>query len=275
MAEPEMLAKRTKVSFVLSLPLTMLHMSYVDKDGQRLTNRQLANGMSMPQIQLGLYMMSGPETTKSVAWALSAGYRGFDSAQWYYNERETGEAIKAFLGSEAAQKAGLAREHVHFTSKLRDNSSSYDAVRRSIRKSVDACGLGYIDLFLLHSPLGGREARLTSWKALEDAVLEGEVKMAGVSNFGTRHVSVFPSSSFLSFFFSVVSFVLLVLLLLLICRVFCHARRPSSPPPLCLLSSFSSFSSPFFLFSFVASCHVVSNYVVHFADISRVERECN
>lgn len=51
------------------------------------------------------------------------------------------------------------------------------------------CGLGYIDLFLLHSPYGGKRARLESWRAVEDAVLEGEVKIGGVSNYGVKHVS--------------------------------------------------------------------------------------
>ncbi|EAA32363.1 hypothetical protein GE21DRAFT_7652 [Neurospora crassa] len=156
---------------------------------------KLSNGLSIPQIQLGLYMMSGPETTRAVRWALGAGYRGFDSAQWYYNEREAGQAILSFLSS-PENTAGLTRKDVHFTSKLRDNSTNYDAVRASISKSVKASGLGYIDLFLLHSPLGGREARLTSWKAVEDAVLAGEVKMAGVSNYGVKHLDEVMSAPF-------------------------------------------------------------------------------
>ncbi|KAK3377540.1 NADP-dependent oxidoreductase domain-containing protein [Podospora didyma] len=153
---------------------------------------KLANGLSMPQIQLGLYMMSGGETTRAVRSALAAGYRGFDSAQWYNNERESGAAILDFL---SRSPNGLTREDVHFTSKLRTNSTSYDTVRASIRKSVDTCKLGYIDLFLLHSPYGGREARLTSWRALEDAVKDGEVKMAGVSNYGVKHIEELMASN--------------------------------------------------------------------------------
>ncbi|KAK3942504.1 aldose reductase [Diplogelasinospora grovesii] len=152
---------------------------------------KLANGMSMPQIQLGLYMMSGREAASSVKWALEAGYRGFDSAQWYHNEREAGQSILNFLSANPS----LKREDIHFTSKLRDNSTSYDVVRKSIKKSVDTSGLGYIDLFLLHSPYGGREARLTSWKAVEDAVEAGEVKMAGVSNFGVKHIEELMASN--------------------------------------------------------------------------------
>lgn len=144
--------------------------------------------MTIPQIQLGLYMMSGSEATKSVHWGLLSGYRGFDSAQQYHNEREAGRAITNFL-SGPENTLGLKREDIHYTTKLASCSASYDTVRKSIKKSVEISGLGYVDLFLLHSPYGGKDARLTSWKALEDAVLEGEVRMAGVSNFGVKHVS--------------------------------------------------------------------------------------
>jgi diketogulonate reductase-like aldo/keto reductase len=148
---------------------------------------QLSNGLTMLRLQLGLYMMSRTEATQAVRWALSSGYRGFDCAQMYHNEREAGRAIRDFLAS-GENHDGLKREDIHYTSKLSSNSTSYQAVRRSIKQSVDACGLGYIDLFLLHSPYGGKEARLTSWRALEDAVDDGEVRMIGVSNFGVRHV---------------------------------------------------------------------------------------
>ncbi|KAI1338630.1 aldo-keto reductase family 1 member E1 [Xylariaceae sp. FL0016] len=149
---------------------------------------KLPNGKSMPQLQLGLYMMSGREASQSVRWALAHGYRGFDSAQMYHNEREAGTAIRDFLADTKANTAGLRREDIFYTSKLASNDANYAAVRKSIKASVDACGLGYIDLFLLHSPYGGKAARLTSWRALEDAIMEGEVMSGGVSNYGVAHV---------------------------------------------------------------------------------------
>jgi len=74
------------------------------------------------------------------------------------------------------------------------SNASYEAARRSIKQSVQACGLGYIDLFLLHSPYGGKTARLASWKALEDAILDGEVRLGGVSNFGVKHLDELMAS---------------------------------------------------------------------------------
>lgn len=106
----------------------------------------------------------------------------------YHNENEVGSAIKGFLSSNANQ-TGVKREDIHFTTKLASNSS-YDAARQSIKGSLKRSGLDYIDLFLLHSPYGGKKARLESWRAVEDAIYEGEVKIGGVSNFGIKHVRI-------------------------------------------------------------------------------------
>ena len=111
-----------------------------------------------------------------------------DSAQMYDNERESGQAVLDFLAS-PSNTGSLQREDIHFTSKLASNSS-YDIARKSIKRSVKECGLGYIDLFLLHSPYGGKKARLESWRAVEDAIEAGEIKTGGVSNYGVKHVRV-------------------------------------------------------------------------------------
>ncbi|KAK4998678.1 hypothetical protein LTR66_002146 [Elasticomyces elasticus] len=111
----------------------------------------------------------------------------------YHNEHEVGSAISKFLSS-SANGTALKREDVHYTSKLASNSS-YDTARKSIKQSVKKCGLGYIDLFLLHSPYGGKQARLDSWRAVEDAIKDGEVKIGGVSNFGVKHLQELIDSS--------------------------------------------------------------------------------
>ena len=145
---------------------------------------KLNNGLSMPRIHLGVYLMSGHEANQAVHYALEAGYRAFDSAQMYHNEKDVGTAISDHLKSHP----DLKRANIHYTSKLASNSD-YDSARKSISKSVKECGLGYIDLFLLHSPYGGKTARMESWRAVEDAIIDGEVKTGGVSNFGVKHVS--------------------------------------------------------------------------------------
>ncbi|KAK2594289.1 hypothetical protein QQS21_007995 [Conoideocrella luteorostrata] len=154
---------------------------------------KLPNGLSIPRLQLGLYMMSGREASQAVRNGLEIGYLGFDCAQMYHNEREAGTAISQFLSS-SDNTDGLQREDVFYTSKLNSNSVHYETIRRSIKKSVESSSLGYIDLFLLHSPYGGKEARLMSWKALEDAVDAGELKSIGVSNFGVAHIEELMAS---------------------------------------------------------------------------------
>ena len=129
--------------------------------------------------------MSGSEASPAVKYALDAGYRAVDSAQMYHNERQVGHAILDYLKSHPE----LKREDIHYTTKLASNGD-YDRARASISKSVKECGLGYIDLFLLHSPYGGKKARLESWRAVEDAIKAGEVKIGGVSNYGEKHVGL-------------------------------------------------------------------------------------
>jgi diketogulonate reductase-like aldo/keto reductase len=142
------------------------------------------NGILMPRIHLGVYETSGRETSSSVAYALEAGYRGFDSAEWYANEKEVGSAISKFI-----KEGKVKREEIWFTTKLKDNRG-YEETRRKIKESIKKSGLGYIDLYLLHSPYGGKEKRKECWRAVSDAVGEGEVRVGGVSNFGVRHVSL-------------------------------------------------------------------------------------
>ncbi|KAK0800303.1 hypothetical protein LTR75_008923 [Friedmanniomyces endolithicus] len=143
---------------------------------------KLNNGLSMPSIHLGVYLMNGSEASTAVKYALEAGYRAVDSAQMYRNEKQVGKSILDYLKAYPEIK----REDIHYTTKLASNSD-YARARRSISQSVKECGLGYIDLFLLHSPYGGKQARLDSWRAVEDAIKDGEVKIGGVSNYGEKH----------------------------------------------------------------------------------------
>ncbi|KAK5058897.1 hypothetical protein LTR84_011161 [Exophiala bonariae] len=157
------------------------------------TRLSLSNGLSIPHIHLGVYLMSGREASSAVTEALSCGYRAVDSAQMYRNEKDCGQAIRSFLNDKSLNTAGLTREDIFFTSKLATNTS-YEAARKSISQSVKTSGLGYIDLFLLHSPYGGKQARLSSWRAVEDAIKDGEVKIGGVSNFGVKHLEELSAS---------------------------------------------------------------------------------
>ncbi|RDW73530.1 aldo-keto reductase-5 [Coleophoma cylindrospora] len=145
----------------------------------------LNNGVRMPLIHLGVYMTSGSECAKAVTAALENGYRAIDSAQWYENEAEVGGSIKKFLASEKGK--GLQREDIWFTTKLKSNVG-YDATRKCIKESLRKSGMQWLDLYLLHSPYGGKAKRLECWRAVEDAIAEGEIRAGGVSNYGVKHL---------------------------------------------------------------------------------------
>ncbi|KAG9245230.1 NADP-dependent oxidoreductase domain-containing protein [Calycina marina] len=155
------------------------------------SKKKLRDKHLMPRIHLGLYQTSGRETSEAVTAALEAGYRGFDSAEWYGNEEAAGRAIGRFIENNTQ---GVKREHIWFTTKLKTNST-YDETKEAIEDSIERSGLGYLDLYLLHSPYGGPEARAECWKAVEDAIEERLIRSGGVSNFGLKHMKEFIQSN--------------------------------------------------------------------------------
>ena len=77
---------------------------------------------------------------------------------------------------------------IFFTTKLRDPDHGYAKTKAAIDTSLAKWGHGYIDLYLIHSPLPGKTKRLDAWKAIEEAIAEGKVKSGGVSNYGVHHL---------------------------------------------------------------------------------------
>ncbi|KAI9863211.1 MAG: hypothetical protein M1813_004031 [Trichoglossum hirsutum] len=135
--------------------------------------------VKMPRLGFGVYQ-SPPETClQSVTTALKAGYRNIDTAQYYINEREVGDAVR---------RSGIPREEVFVTTKILRTKDSADAAYESVMDSVEKIGLGYVDLFLIHSPGRRASARKVTWKALERLVEEGRAKSIGVSNYGIGHI---------------------------------------------------------------------------------------
>jgi len=136
----------------------------------------------IPIIGLGVYR-NPPRTTKqAVAWALDAGYRHIDTAQFYENEAEVGEAIR---------ESKIPREEIFVTTKMRtpvrsQGDPAVDA-QNMVNLSLRNLGLDYIDLFLLHSP-HNPDQRLARWRGLEQSVRDGKCRTIGVSNYGEHHM---------------------------------------------------------------------------------------
>ncbi|KAI9750633.1 MAG: 40S ribosomal protein S19 [Chaenotheca gracillima] len=143
------------------------------------TKYRMNSGYEIPVLGYGVYQTPPDITEEVTLHALKSGYRHVDSAVFYHNEEPCGEAIK---------KSGIARDQIFFTSKIPPYHLGYDASVKWIEDSLKKTGLGYIDLYLIHAPFGGKEARLGAWDAMVDAQKAGKIKSLGVSNYGVHHL---------------------------------------------------------------------------------------
>ncbi|ORX37579.1 putative aldo-keto reductase [Kockovaella imperatae] len=143
---------------------------------------KLLDGTTIPQFGLGVYEMNDQETYDAVKWALEAGYKHVDTAEWYENEGAVGRALKEYLGS-----TNTPRSEIYITSKLMHNRT-YESALADLKTSLKTTGVEYFDLYLMHSAIGGPEIRKNVWRALVDAQKEGLCKSIGVSNWGAKHI---------------------------------------------------------------------------------------
>ena len=139
----------------------------------------LNNGVNMPMLGLGTYALRGKECERCVLKALELGYRLFDTAQMYGNEREVGNALR---------RGGVPRGELFVTTKLYRPSASYARAKQGIEASLNALQLDFIDLLLIHEPY--REAE-EMYSALEEACRAGRLRAIGVSNFNASRYEAF------------------------------------------------------------------------------------
>ena len=144
----------------------------------------LSNGVKIPKLGLGTWFIPDAAAAQAVRDAVKIGYRHFDTAQAYENERGVGEGIRT---------CGIAREELFVTTKLAAEAKTYAEAAVAIEGSLKEMGLDYIDMMLIHSPQpwvkvnqcedryedGNREA----WRAMEDAYKTGKLRAIGISNF--------------------------------------------------------------------------------------------
>lgn len=131
----------------------------------------LNNGVTIPILGFGVFQIPAAETKQAVLDAIEAGYRHFDTAQAYANEREVGQAIA---------ESGLPREEFFITSKVWLDHYGYEKARQSVLDSLEKMGMDYLDLMLLHQPFSDYYG---AYRALEDLYREGKLRAIGVSNF--------------------------------------------------------------------------------------------
>lgn len=139
----------------------------------------LGNGVQIPQLGFGVFLIPPDETADAVEKALDAGYRMIDTAQGYRNERGVGEAFA---------RSGLPREDVFITTKLVNGQHGYDRAMTAFQGSLEELGVEVIDLFLIHWPLPMFDQYVEAWRALADLLADGRVRSIGVSNFQIEHL---------------------------------------------------------------------------------------
>lgn len=146
-------------------------------------NYTLSNGVKIPKIGLGTWLIPDDEAAQAVRDAVAMGYRHIDTAQAYGNERGVGEGVRT---------CGVPREEIFITSKVAAEHKTYKSAAKSIDESLAKLGMDYIDLMIIHCPQPWAEFRgerryftenKEVWRALENAYKDGKVKAIGVSNF--------------------------------------------------------------------------------------------
>ncbi|KAJ6132334.1 hypothetical protein N7471_007549 [Penicillium samsonianum] len=139
------------------------------------------SSVRIPRLGFGVYRSPTNQCVQSCLKALDAGYRHIDTAQFYANEAEVGEALRT---------TSVPRDQIFVTTKVLSPAASVEATYDKLLASVHKIGGadGYVDLFLIHSSSSGSAGRKLLWQALEKLYAEGKTKSIGVSNFGVGHI---------------------------------------------------------------------------------------
>ena len=140
---------------------------------------ELNNGVTIPQLGFGVFLVPPGETEASVTTALEAGYRHIDTARIYDNEGEVGAAIA---------RSGIARDELFVTTKVWNADQGRDATLRAFDASLSRLGLDHVDLYLIHWPVPSADRYVQTWEALEEIAADGRARAIGVSNFQPAHL---------------------------------------------------------------------------------------
>ena len=137
------------------------------------------NGLQIPQLGFGVFLVPPEETKQAVTEALDAGYRLIDTAQGYRNEEGVGAAIA---------ESDVPRDELFITTKLTNSEQGYDTTLAAFDGSMDKLGIDVLDLFLIHWPLPMFDQYVETWRAFEKLLADGRVRSIGVSNFEIPHL---------------------------------------------------------------------------------------
>lgn len=140
---------------------------------------RMYNGLEIPQVGFGVFLVPPEETKQAVAEAIKAGYRLIDTAQGYRNEEGVGAAIA---------ESDVPRDELFITTKLANSEQGYDTTLAAFDGSMKKLGLDVLDLFLIHWPQPMFDQYVETWRAFERLLADGRVRSIGVSNFEIPHL---------------------------------------------------------------------------------------
>jgi aldehyde reductase len=175
----------------------------IESSDLRMTRIPLSHGAGrIPALGFGTLIPDAAETITATRDALEAGFRHFDCAERYGNEREVGSALQAGLAA-----GGIAREDIFVTTKLWNSNHRPERVEPAFQGSLDRLGLKYLDLYLIHTPFAfqpgdDQDPRdqsgnviydqgvtlLDTWKAMESLVDHSKCRAIGLSDISLDEV---------------------------------------------------------------------------------------
>ena len=160
----------------------------------------LHTGAQMPFVGFGTWLSSSEEARAAVSTALDVGYKHVDCAYSYYNQTGVGAALAEKM------KGTVGRQDLFITSKLWNTDHKGEDVRPACLQTLEELNLDYLDLYLIHWPVGYKKSKLKipynddgtiaisdvhyteTWSALEEIVNDGLVRHIGLSNFNSKQI---------------------------------------------------------------------------------------
>lgn len=159
---------------------------------KRMMTYTLSNGVVIPSIGFGTYLATEGGGEQTILDALDVGYRYFDTAAFYGNETEIGNALA---------QSSVRRKDLFLCSKVFRTDLGYDSTKQSFSESLSRLQTDYLDLFLMHWPRENPQdtewvSRMQeTWRAMEELYEEGKIRAIGVSNFLPHHFELLQETA--------------------------------------------------------------------------------
>ena len=153
---------------------------------------QLSNGVKLPAVGYGTYLSTDGNGKQVILTALEAGYRYLDTASFYGNEGEIGEAVA---------ESQIPREELFLASKAWKDEMGYEQTKAAFERSLERLKTDYLDLYLVHWPKKApddadwKHCLKETWRAMEDLYAEGRIRAIGVSNCLPHHLETLMESA--------------------------------------------------------------------------------